>query len=124
MMASLYKKSVDKNTEDKPTRYFSNRQEKSVAKKANGKKVANSGATAFSKGDVRTEKCLFECKTCTSDRESFSIKKAWLDKNLQESVFMGKDYSILAFSFGPDRPNYYILDELTFQEFIEYLENK
>lgn len=124
MMASLYKKSVDKNTEDKPTRYFSNRQEKSVAKTAGGKKVVNSGATAFSKGDVKTKKCLIECKTCTSDKESFSIKKAWLDKNLQESVFMGKEYSILAFNFGPDRPNYYILDELTFQEFIEYLENK
>jgi len=39
----------------KPTRYFSNRQEKKVAKRVGGKQVSNSGATAFNKGDVVTD---------------------------------------------------------------------
>ena len=37
---------------NKPTRFYSNKQEKKVAKTLGGKKVANSGATAFHKGDV------------------------------------------------------------------------
>ena len=32
----------------RPTRYYSSRQEKKIAKAVNGKKVANSGATKFS----------------------------------------------------------------------------
>ena len=33
----------------RPTRWYSNRQEKKVAKELDGKKVANSGATAFNR---------------------------------------------------------------------------
>ena len=39
-------------------------------------------------------------------------------------VFMDKDYSVIVFNFGPDQENYYIIDELTFQELIEYIESK
>lgn len=126
-MASLYKKSVDKNTEDKPTRYFSNRQEKSVAKAVNGKTTANSGATPWQKGDVLINSevsWLLECKTKTVDSKSFSIKKEWLEKNKLESLFMGKDYSALVFNFGPNQENYYIIDEFTFQELLEYQKDK
>ena len=45
----------------KPTRYYSSKQEKQVAKISGGKKVANSGATTFYKGDVSTDKILIEC---------------------------------------------------------------
>ena len=38
-----------------PTRYYSNRQEKKVAKEVNGKQTKNSGATLFQKSDVYTE---------------------------------------------------------------------
>ena len=123
-MASLYKRTISKNEENKQTRYYSKKQENTVAKAVGGKTVSNSGATAFEKGDVKTDKILIECKTCTKDQISFSIKKTWIEKNIQEMVFMGKDYQALAFNFGPDQPNYYIIDELTFQELIEYLNNK
>lgn len=106
-----------------PTRYYSNKQEKQVAKAVKGKKVANSGATAFQKGDVTTDKVLIECKTCTSEKKSFSIKREWLEKNKEEAFEMGKEYSVLAFNFGENTPNYYILDEKTFKEFMEGLEN-
>ena len=36
----------------RPTRWYSNKQEKHIAKELGGKKVPNSGATAFNKGDV------------------------------------------------------------------------
>ena len=57
------------------TRYFSSKQEKAVAKAVGGKKTANSGATPFQKGDVRTDNWLIECKTKTSPSESMSIKR-------------------------------------------------
>ena len=37
---------------------------------------------------------------------------------------MGKDYSAIAFNFGPGQENYYIIDELLFQELIQYIESK
>ena len=122
---SIYKLSDDKITDKKrPTRYYSSKQEKNVAKAIGGKTTTNSGATLWQKGDITTEKILIECKTCMKDQQSFSIKKDWIEKNKQEMVFMDKDYSVIAFNFGPNQENYYIIDELTFQEFIEYIENK
>lgn len=96
------------------TRYFSNIQEKRVAKAVGGRKTANSGATKFSKGDVRTDNgWLIECKTKTTPSESMSVKREWLDKNAEEAFAMGKDYSAVVIDFGCG-DNYYIVDEKTF----------
>lgn len=105
------------------TRAFSRKQENKVAKMVNGKVVSNSGATAFNKGDVRTDKILIECKTCTKEKESFSIKKEWLTKNKDEAFAMGKQYSVLAFDFG-DGENYFILDKNLFKKFVNYIEEE
>lgn len=107
-----------KENESKPTRYYSKKQETYVAKKFNGKTTANSGATKFQKGDVKLDDFLVECKTKTTHSESMSIKKEWLEKNSKEALFMGKEYSALFFSFGPNEKNYVIIDEDTFQELI------
>lgn len=106
----------------KPTRFYSNRQEKQVAKAIKGKQTANSGATAFQKGDVITADWLIECKTSTSPKKSFSIQKEWLEKNKEEAFGMGKLYSALAFNFGPDTDNYYVIDEKTFKTIIRLVE--
>lgn len=98
----------------RPTRFYSNRQEKKVAKAVSGYQTANSGATKFSKGDIRTDKWLFECKTSTAPKKSFSIKKDWLEKNREESFAMGKDYNALVFDFGDEGKRYYVIDEKTF----------
>lgn len=103
------------------TRYFSNKQEKKVAKAVSGKQTANSGATKFSKGDVRTENWLIECKTKTKESQSMTIHKDWLEKNAEEAFAMGKDYNALAFDFGDDK-RYYIVDEKTFIEMKNSLE--
>ena len=108
---------------NKPTRFYSNKQEKQVANTVGGRQTANSGATPFSKGDVVTqgrEGWLIECKTCTSEKASFSIKKEWLLKNKQEAFAMGKDHNALCFDFG-DGNRFYILDEKTFLKVKELL---
>ena len=107
---------------NKPTRFYSNRQEKAVAKKIGGKQVANSGATAFSKGDVSTDEWLIECKTTTcANKASFSIKREWLEKNKEEAFAMDRYYSALCFDYG-DGDRYYIVDERTFIKMKEALE--
>ena len=108
----------------RPTRFYSSRQEKAVAKAVSGKKVANSGATAFNKGDVTTDLFLIECKTCVEEKKSFSIKKEWLKKNKEEAFEMGKSYSALVFNFGPNSENYYVIDEKLFKLLNEYLEGE
>lgn len=120
-MAFGVRERIKETDSPKPTRYFSNRQEKQVAKDLGGRCTSNSGATDFGgKGDVLLDKVLVECKTKTAHTSSISIKKEWFEKNTQEKVFMGKPYSVVAFNFGPDEENYYIID----QELMDILLNK
>lgn len=107
-----------------PTRYYSKKQEDAIAKKLGGARVKNSGATAWAKGDVNLDKWLLEAKTKMTPSASISIQKEWLEKNNKEALFMGKPYSALAFNFGPDEPNYYIIDEALFETLIAALENE
>ena len=95
------------------TRYYSDLQEEYVANTFNGKRSSNSGAGLFRKGDVviKDASLLCECKTCMEDKNSFSIKKEWVDKNKEETFAMRLDNSCIAFNFGPGQPNYYIIDE-------------
>lgn len=107
------------------TRYYSNRQEKKVAKAVNGRKTANSGATAFQKGDVITDQFLIEAKTKVKDCNSFTIKEDWLLKNEEEAFAMGKNNSALCFDFGPSaNKRYYVISERLFQLLQQYLEDE
>lgn len=108
----------------KSTRYYSGRQERRVAKVLKGKTVTNSGASDFVAGDVTTDLFLIECKTCVEEKKSFSIKKEWLEKNDEEKFAMGKDYSALAFNFGPGTNNYYVIDEKLFKRLNDLLEGE
>lgn len=109
----------------KSTRYYSNQQEKQVAKYLGGKKVANSGATRFNKGDVSLPEFLIECKTTTAtERASFSIKEEWLIKNKEEAFAMGKPYSALAFQFRQKGENYYVVDEKLFRKLVQAIRDE
>lgn len=110
-----------KEGEKKPTRFFSSMQEKAVSENCRGQVTKNSGATPFQKGDVLTEKFLIECKTQTKNKETFTLHREWLEKNEKESLFMGKEYSAVAFNFGPKENLYYIIDEKLFQKLLEIL---
>ena len=115
-------KRIKSDDKQNPTRYYSDRQERSVVKALGGKQTKNSGATMFDKGDVLVDDWAIECKTKTSASDSISIKKDWLMKQEKETLFMGKKYSALAFNFGPDEKNYYIIDEFLFQTLKQLLE--
>ena len=126
-MAFGVRERIKDNSNPKPTRYYSKRQENSVAKKIGGKTTANSGATWHSKGDIITngeESWLIECKTKTTHSDSITIKKEWFEKNKQEMAFMGKSHQAVVFNFGPDEENHYIIDEYLFIELQEYLKEK
>lgn len=105
------------------TRDFSKVQETSVARALGGTVVANSGATAFYKGDVRTKTFLIECKTVCKEQTSFTVKKEWLTKMKQEAFAMSKDNSALAINFGPGEKSYYVIDESLMQTLVDYLES-
>ena len=108
-----------------PTRYYSRKQEKKVAKAVHGKQTANSGATPFQKGDVVTTDWLIECKTKTKDCNSFTIKEDWLLKNEEEAFAMGKTNSALCFDFGPGaNKRYYVISERLFEILKNYLEEE
>ena len=104
------------------TRYASYTQEDYVAKLLGGVRTPNSGATNFSKGDVKVVRAslLCECKTCMKDKDSFSIKKEWLDKNNREALATHYLNSCVAFNFGPSSSNYFIIDE----KLMKYLTDK
>lgn len=106
------------------TRYFSNKQEQKVAKTLKGRTQSNSGATRFKKGDLVTSQFLIECKTCTTEKESMSIKKEWITKNKREAFAMNKPYSAVAIDFGNVKEQYYIIDEHLFNILKDYLEEE
>lgn len=108
----------------KSNRYYSDRQEKQIVKKIGGKQTSNSGATSFQKGDIKTKTFLIEAKTVTKVKDSFSIKKSWLIKNKEEAFAMNRQYNALAFNFGPDEQNYYIIDEKLFKILVKYIEEE
>lgn len=118
------RKSVRPTRNRASTKYYSTRQEATIAREIGGKRVAASGATAFNKGDITTDKWLIEAKTKMSESKSFSIKKEWLEKNEEERFAMNKEYSALAFNFGPDEDNYYIIDSKLFKRLKELLDEE
>lgn len=124
-MALIETAKREKEGSDKlPTRYYSKKQEDAIAKKLGGARVKNSGATAWQKGDVHLDQWLIEAKTKTSESKSISIQKEWLEKNIKEALFMGKPYTALAFNFGPDQKNYYIIDEELFETLVAHLDGE
>ena len=109
---------------NKPTRFYSSMQEKEVAKVVGGKQQANSGASTWQKGDVRSDKFLIECKTHTQEKKSTTIQKEWLEKIREEAIGMRKEQYALAFDFGPGTPRYYVIDERLFRRLNQFLEEE
>ena len=60
-----------------------------------------------------------------TEKQSFSIKKEWLDKIKQESFAMNKEFFALVFNFGEKNgENYYVINEKTFRQLLLLLEEK
>lgn len=92
----------------------SKKQEKQIAKLLGGNVQSNSGATPFHKGDVVTKHFLIEAKTSVNPKTQYIVKKKDLEKLSIEKFSMGKHYCALAFNFGPDSDNYYIIPQSQF----------
>ena len=126
-MSNLFRVKNIENTTGHSTRWYSDRQEKAVAKEICGKQTKNSGATLFQKSDVYTDLFNLECKTKTTNSDSISIKREWFEKQIRENIQMGKKYSAIVFNFGPDAPyneNHYIINEQLFLALQEYLKER
>lgn len=104
------------------TRKFSDEQEKHIAKVTGGRVTPNSGGTKFGGGDVVTDYFLIEAKTVMSEKQSFSVKREWLDKMNEQAFQQGKLESVLAFQFEPRGNNHYILSEKQFLEYLSWKE--
>lgn len=102
----------------------SNRQEKQIAKLVNGKVQINSGGTRFGGGDVHTKTVFIEAKTPVSDKSAFSIKREWLSKAKEQAFEQNKTSYALAFRFGPDEPDFFVIDSKLFKELINHLEEE
>lgn len=105
---------------------MSDLQEKAVAKAIDGKRTWNSGAGVFQKGDVVTKDFSVECKTAMTAKESFSIKKEWITKLIEQNFSNGKTHWALAFNFGGEENqtlNYYVIPERDFIRLKENVEN-
>lgn len=108
-----YMKIMAKNKNTSSTRYYSDMHEKSICKALGARQTSNSGAGHFSKGDVihNEASMLIEAKCSMSEKQSFSIKKEWIEKNYEEARAMRKSNSALCFTFEPQGKNYYVIDE-------------
>ena len=102
------------------TRDYSDKQEKYLAKITDGKITPNSGGTKFSGGDVIAEPILLEAKTTTKIKESFSIKKEWIEKASEQAFEQGQQEAVVVFQFEPGGDNYFVLDEYQFLDYLEY----
>lgn len=110
---------------NRPTRFFSSKQEHKVAKDLGGKCVPNSGAATFYAGDVVIPNTmLIECKTCTKEQSSFTIKKDWLEKNEEEAFETHLPYSALAFDFGDQKEQHYIINAKLFRKLVNLLKEE
>lgn len=109
----------------KPTRDYSDKQEKHIARITGGKVQCNSGGTKFGGGDVHTDKFLIEAKTPTKEQTSFTIKVEWLNKMDEQRFEQGKEEAVLSFRFDPDATrDFYILNEKQFLEYLEWKEGR
>lgn len=103
---------IDKK--NRPTRFFSKKQEESVARVCGGVRQLNSGATNMGKCDVIAGDWAIECKTKITPSESITIHKDWFKSLEADRQDEARSYAALCFSFG-DGQNYYAVDEKTFK---------
>lgn len=85
---------------EKPTRFYSNKQEELVALLMGGKRCPNSGAGHWKKGDIIVDEMIVECKTKTKPSTQQTIKKEWIDNLRHECLAMGKSEWAIVFDFG------------------------
>ena len=111
-------------TNKEATRFASSTQENRIVKKFGGRVCPNSGAGKFSKSDIQLPEASLsiECKTCMTPKESFSIKKEWIEKHYEEAFSNRLSNTAIAFNFYfDDKKDYYVIDDKLMGFLIEKL---
>lgn len=80
-------------TKTESQRTQSDKRVKAFAKKTGGKVVANSGATPWSKGDIRYEGSLLEHKF--TKKKSFKLDEQVLSKHYGDAIKAGKEADVM-----------------------------
>lgn len=96
-------------------------QEKEVAKFLGGRVTIGSGGTIFGGGDVELPNWLIECKTTTTAKNSYSVKKSVIDKIKEQSFEQKKQNYALAFRFEPFGEDYFVIDKNLFKSLVEMI---
>lgn len=105
------------------TRYYSSSQEQYISKLLGGHSNSSSGSSQFNKGDVYVEDAslLIECKTSMTSKNSFSIKKDWIEKNSNEAFIKRFSNTCIVFNFEPNGKNYFLINERLMKYLVDKL---
>ena len=117
------KKIANKNS----TRYCASVQEQRIANKFNGYASFSSGSSKFQKSDVIVEDASLqiECKTVMSPKDSFSIKKEWIEKDKKEAFANRLSNTAIAFNFYyEDKEDFYVIDDKLMKFLVEKLKEE
>lgn len=104
------------------TKYLSDRQELAIARALGGRRTPMSGASKFFKMDVVTLHWGVEAKTQMQEKKTFTVKKEWIDKAVEEAFAINKPHWTLAFNFGGEEntnKNFYIISEEEMKRLVE-----
>ena len=103
---------------------YSASQESDIARLLGGRVQSNSGGTRFGGGDVLTKDFFIEAKTPTKPQTSFSIKREWIDKMVEQAFEQGKYHYALAFRFDPEGSDYFIINSRLMEMLVKFFEKE
>lgn len=101
---------------------YSESQERDIARLLGGRVQSNSGGTRFGGGDVLTKEFFIEAKTPSKHQQSFSIKREWIDKMIEQAFEQGKYAYALAFRFDPEGNDYFVINSRLMKLLVDHLE--
>lgn len=107
-----------------PGKDYSASQEHDIARLLGGRVQSNSGGTRFGGGDVLTKAFFIEAKTPTKPQTSFSVKKEWIDKMVEQAYEQRKYCYALGFRFDPDGNDYFVINSRLMKMLVELLEKE
>ncbi len=84
-------------------RKVASRQDQRVSKSTGWNIQVNSGATKGRKGDLKAPNLLVETKTIVRPCDTFKLALSWFEKAHDQAFRMGKQLSIIVYSFGKNQ---------------------
>jgi hypothetical protein len=73
---------------------------------------------------VLTREFFIEAKTPTKPQASFSIKREWIDKMIEQAFEQGKYSYALAFRFDPEGNDYFVINSRLMKLLVDHMEEE